>query len=161
MHGMASHSVGLLNRKSCKLKCCGSGCLSRATDLNSLHPGSGSASNNFKYFNPKKLFPSSRKNDPRCSFRIRILDEKQVSQNQKWFHFSTGKEKNLSQFTENNTFYPEYCHWSLKNMCLGSGIREKNLFRIPNPGVKKAQESIRNTEINPGGIFPIAGYVGT
>jgi hypothetical protein len=49
-------------------------------------------------------------------------------------------------------FYPKNCHQTLKNMGLGSGIRDpgsgKNLFRIPDPGVKKApdpESRIRNT----------------
>ncbi len=37
-------------------------------------PDPGSASKNFKYFNPKKWFLSSRKYDPGCSSQIRIPD---------------------------------------------------------------------------------------
>ncbi len=51
-------------------------CLSRIQifsipDPNFVHPGS--ASKNFSIFNPKKLFLSSRKYDPACSSRTRIL----------------------------------------------------------------------------------------
>ncbi len=45
---------------------------SRIPDPNFFHPGSGSRIRikEFKYFNPKKWFLSSRKYDPGCSFRI-------------------------------------------------------------------------------------------
>ncbi len=40
--------------------------------------------------------------------------------------------------------FSKICHLALKNMDLGSGIRDpgsgKNLFRIPDPGVKKAPD---------------------
>jgi hypothetical protein len=63
------------------------GCFSRIPDPNSSHPGSwipdpdpncfhpGSRIHikEFKYFNPKNCFLSSRKYDPGCSSRIRIL----------------------------------------------------------------------------------------
>jgi hypothetical protein len=57
------------------------GCLSPIPDPNFFHPGSrvkkipGSRirTKEFTYFNTKKLFLSSRKYDPKCSFRIRIL----------------------------------------------------------------------------------------
>jgi hypothetical protein len=42
-------------------------------DPNFFHPGSRIRIKEFKYFNPKKLFLSSRKHDPCCSSRIRIL----------------------------------------------------------------------------------------
>ncbi len=49
-------------------------------------------------------------------------------------------EDNLGQFSMNyRTFYPKNCQKAHKNMCLGSGIR-KNLFRIPDPRVKKAPD---------------------
>jgi hypothetical protein len=41
-------------------------------DPNFLHPGSRILIKEFKYFNPKKWFLSSRKYDPGCSSRIRI-----------------------------------------------------------------------------------------
>ncbi len=48
------------------------------------------------------------------------------------------KKKDLGQFSKNcRTFYSKNCHYALKNMGLGSG---KNLFRIPDPGVKKAPD---------------------
>ncbi len=53
------------------------------------------------------------------------------------------KKKTLGQFSKNyRTFYSKNCHYALKSMCLGSEIRdpEKNLFRIPDPGVKKAPD---------------------
>jgi hypothetical protein len=48
----------------------------------------------------------------------------------------------LGQFSKNyRTFYQKNCQKALKNMVLGSGIRDpasgKNLFRISDPGVKK------------------------
>ncbi len=51
------------------------GCLSRIPlfsipDPNCLHPGSRIRIKEFKYFNPKKWFLSSRKYDPGCSSRI-------------------------------------------------------------------------------------------
>ncbi len=59
--------------------------------------------------------------------------------------FEILKEKNLGQFSKNSrTFYSNNCHYALKNMGLGSGIRDsgsgKNLFWIPDPGVKKAPD---------------------
>ncbi len=45
-------------------------------DLNCLHPGSRILFKEFKYFNPqksKKWFLSSKKYDPGCSSRIRML----------------------------------------------------------------------------------------
>ncbi len=42
-------------------------------DPNFFHPGPRIRFKEFKYFNPKKWFPSSRKYDPGCSSRIRIL----------------------------------------------------------------------------------------
>jgi hypothetical protein len=49
---------------------------SRIPDLNFFHPGSGSriSIKEFKYFNPRKWFLSSRKYDPGCLFRIPDLD---------------------------------------------------------------------------------------
>ncbi len=38
-----------------------------------FHPGSWILIKEFKYFNPKRWFLSSRKYDPGCSSRIRIL----------------------------------------------------------------------------------------
>ncbi len=56
------------------------GCLSQIPDLNFFHPGSEFFHpglriliKDFKYFNPKKWFQSSRKSGPGCSSRIRIL----------------------------------------------------------------------------------------
>jgi hypothetical protein len=49
---------------------CGSGMF--IPDPNFFHPGS--SSKNFKYFNPKKWFLSSRKYDSGCSSQIRIPD---------------------------------------------------------------------------------------
>ncbi len=43
-------------------------------DTNSLHPGSRIRIEEFKYFNPKKWFLRSRKYDPGCSSRIRMLN---------------------------------------------------------------------------------------
>jgi hypothetical protein len=77
--------------------------------------------------------------------------------------FLKAEEKNLGQFSKNfKTFYPKNCHEALKNMGWdpgseirepGSGIRDprsgirepgsgirKNLFRIPDPGVKRAPD---------------------
>ncbi len=50
---------------------------SRIPDPNSFHPGSRirikEFGEEFEYFKPKKLFLSSRKYDPGCESRIRIL----------------------------------------------------------------------------------------
>ncbi len=52
--------------------------------------------------------------------------------------FHKTQEKNLAQFSKNYwSFYPKNCHQALNNMGLGS---RKNLFRIPDPGVKKAPD---------------------
>ncbi len=42
-------------------------------DQNCFHPGSRIRVKEFKYFNPKKWFLSSRKYDPGCAFWILIL----------------------------------------------------------------------------------------
>jgi hypothetical protein len=47
--------------------------LSRIPDPNVFHPRSRIRIKEFKYFNPKKWFTSSRKYDPGCSSRIWIL----------------------------------------------------------------------------------------
>ncbi len=58
-----------LGSGSCVFKqCCGSGMF--IPDPNCLHPGSRIRIEEFKYFNPKKWFLSSRKYDPGCSSRI-------------------------------------------------------------------------------------------
>jgi hypothetical protein len=72
-----------------------------------------------------------------------------------YFSFKVVKKKNLAQILKNyKTFYQKNCQEALKNMVLGSGIRDpgsgKNLFRILDPGVKKAPDPgsrirIRNT----------------
>ncbi len=64
-------------------KCCGSGTFipdpgseffpSRIPGPIFFHPGSRISIKEFTYFNPKKWFISSRKYDPGCSSRIRIL----------------------------------------------------------------------------------------
>ncbi len=46
---------------------------SRIPDLNCFHPGTRIRIKEFKYFNPKKWFLSSRKYGPGCSSRIWIL----------------------------------------------------------------------------------------
>jgi hypothetical protein len=65
----------------CFQQCCGSGMFpgsdffpSAFRDPGSefFHPGSRIRIKEFKYFNPKKWFLSSRKYDPGCSSRIRI-----------------------------------------------------------------------------------------
>jgi hypothetical protein len=60
------------------LQCCGSGMFIpdpnfSIPDPNCFHPRSRIRIKKFKYFNPKILFPRSRKYDPGCSSRIRIL----------------------------------------------------------------------------------------
>jgi hypothetical protein len=72
-----------------------------------------------------------------------------------YFSFEVQRKK-LGQFSKNyRTFYQKNCQKALQNMVLGSGIRDpgsgKNRFRIPDPGVKKAQDPgsrIRNTAGN-------------
>ncbi len=46
---------------------------SQIPDPNFFHPGSQISIKEFKYFNPKKWFLRSRKYNPGCSSRIRIL----------------------------------------------------------------------------------------
>ncbi len=70
----------------------------------------------------------------------------QISQNLKLFYIWTGEEKKfkrLCQFTKNySTFYPKKMSKSFKKY--GFGIRDPgfgwNLFRLPDPGVKKAPD---------------------
>ncbi len=58
----------------------------------------------------------------------------------------------MAQFSNNyRTFYQKNCQKALKNMVLGSGIR-KNLFRIPDPGVKKAPDP--GSATLRGGVYP-------
>jgi hypothetical protein len=56
-----------------------------------------------------------------------------------YFSFKVQKKKLFGKFSKN--FYPKNCHYALKNMGLGSGIRDpgygKNLFRIRIPGSKR------------------------
>jgi hypothetical protein len=47
---------------------------SRIPDSNFYHPGSWIRIKELKYFSPKKWFPSYRKYNPNCSYRIRIPD---------------------------------------------------------------------------------------
>ncbi len=66
-----------------------------------------------------------------------------------YFSFEVLKRKNLGQFSKNyRTFYQKNCQKALKNMVLGSGIRDPRSgirdpektysgSRIPDPGVKK------------------------
>ncbi len=60
-------------------------------------------------------------------------------------YYWNAEENNLAQFSKNyRTFYPKNCQKAFKNIGLGSGIRDpgsgKNIFRIPDPGVKKAPD---------------------
>jgi hypothetical protein len=62
-------------------------------------------------------------------------------------------EQIFKRFKNYRTFYSKNCHHALKNMGFGSGIRDpgsgKNLFRIPDPGIKKAPDPgnrIRNAD---------------
>jgi hypothetical protein len=67
----------------CKKQCYGSGMFipdrgsdffpSRIPDPNCLHPDPGYASKNLSILTPRKWFLNSRKYDPGCSSRIRIL----------------------------------------------------------------------------------------
>jgi hypothetical protein len=59
-------------------QCCGSGmfipdptCFHPGSEF--FHPGSWIRIKELKYFNPTKWFPSSRKYDPGCSSRFRII----------------------------------------------------------------------------------------
>jgi hypothetical protein len=61
--------VAFRKPRRCLRQYCGSGMF--IPDPNIFHPGS--VSKEFKYFNPKKWFLSSRKYDPGCSSQIRIL----------------------------------------------------------------------------------------
>jgi hypothetical protein len=57
-----------------------------------------------------------------------------------YFILWKAEEKNLAQFSKiYRTFYPKKLSISSKNICLWSGIRDpaKNIFLIPDPGVKK------------------------
>ncbi len=60
----------------------------------------------------------------------------------KLFYFWTGAEKNLSQLTtEFYYFLPKKLSKNSQKYVLGIRDPEKNLFRIPDPGVKKAPDS--------------------
>jgi hypothetical protein len=66
-------SYGSIADPGCS-QCCGSRIrLFSFPDTNCLHPGSRIRIKEFKYFNQKKWFLSSRKYDPGCSCRIRML----------------------------------------------------------------------------------------
>ncbi len=100
-------------------------CLSRIPELTFFHPGSRICIKEFKYFNPKKLFISSRKYDsvlfipdPDLDFlpisdpgsrgqkgtgsRIRICNTGSYPQNRKWgmllYMLSSGKTRNFFLF---------------------------------------------------------------
>ncbi len=76
------------------------------------------------------------------NFLSYLFLQAQMSQNWILFYFWNAEEKNLSQFSRNyGSFYPKIVT-KLPKMWVwdsGSEIRdpEKNLFRIPDPGVKK------------------------
>ncbi len=55
-----------------------------------------------------------------------------------YFIFEMLKKNNLGQFSKNyRTFYPKICHQALKNMGLGSGIRD--------PGSEKIRKKVRKS----------------
>ncbi len=75
-----------------------------------------------------------------CSHKFHKLEH--------YFSFEVLKKKIFGQFSKNyRTFYPKNCHQALKNMGLGSEIRDpgsgKNLFWIPGPGSKWHRIRIR------------------
>ena len=59
-------------------QCCGSGMF--IPDPNFFHPGSRICVQEFKYFNQKKIFLSSRKHDPGCSSRILIFYQSRIQE---------------------------------------------------------------------------------
>jgi hypothetical protein len=61
-----------MRHKQFIMQCCGSGMF--IPDPNFFHPGSRIRIKEFKYFNPKKWFLSSRKYDLGCSSPIQIPD---------------------------------------------------------------------------------------
>ncbi len=80
---------------------------------------------------------------------------KKIHKIEYYFIFEMPKKKILGKFSKNYlSFYQKNVHYALKYVGLGSGIRDpgsgKNLFRIPESGVKKALDlgsriRIRNT----------------
>ncbi len=97
------------------------GCLSRIKNI--PVPGSASKKLTFKCFYPKKLFLSSRKYDPGCSSRIRILI----------FYPSRikGSKGNGSRIRNTATKYSTvWCSWSLTNeMQIFTNVKYRNVFR--------------------------------
>ncbi len=65
-----------------------------------------------------------------------------------YFMFEVLKKKNLGQFSKNyRTFYPKNCLQVLKNMGLGSGIRDPGSeIRDPGSGIRDPRSGIRDPE---------------
>ncbi len=91
-------------------------------------------------FIPDPDFCPSRIPDPKTATKETVKIWPQISQNLKLFYFlSRWRKKNSGQFTKKfRTFYPKK---ALKNWVWDPGSRSgKNLFRIPDSGVKKAPD---------------------
>jgi hypothetical protein len=127
-------------------QCCGSGMFipdpgseffqSRIPDPNFFHPGSRICIKEFKYINPKKWFITSRKYDPGCSSRIRILI------------FNPSRIPG----SKKGTGIPDPQHWHPKvqkgtgSRIRNTGIQGSKRHRIQDPqhwypGVKKAPDA--------------------
>jgi hypothetical protein len=103
-------------------------------------------------FIPDPDFYPSRIPDPKISTKERggkkffhtFFCSHKFHKIEKYFSFEVQKKKLGAVFKELEIFLPKKIVATLKNMGLGSGIQDpgsgKNLFRIPDPGVKKAPD---------------------
>ncbi len=129
----APHSAA---RNLCKRQCCGSGMLIPDPDF--PHPGS-------RISDPRSKNSNKRKGWKKIVV-IPFFVATNLTKLKIIVFFEMLKKKKLDQFSQNyRTFYPKNCHYALKNMGLGSGIRDpgsgKNIIRIQDPGVKKAPDT--------------------
>jgi hypothetical protein len=81
---------------------------------------------------------------------------------EKLFYFSNAEENNLGKFSKNyRTFYPKNCHSALKNMGLGSGLRDPGSGirkkPLPDPG-SRGQKSTRSQIPDPRFRIPDPGF---
>jgi hypothetical protein len=136
-------------RKKPKMQCCGSGMFipdPRSRILIFTHPGSQISDPGSKNSKKREEWNKICCHTFFCSHKVRKIEN---------YFFSEMLKEKFGPISKNYiTFYPKSCHSALKNMGLGSGIRDpgsgKNLFWIPDPGVKKAPDPgswirIRNT----------------
>jgi hypothetical protein len=126
------------------MQCCGSGMFipdPRSRILIFTHPGSHISDLGSLIPDPKT---ATKERSETKFVVIRFFVATNFAKLKIIFFFQCLRKK-IGPISKNyRTFYPKSCHSALKNMGLGSGIRDpgsgKNLFWIPDPGVKKAPD---------------------